>query len=521
MSLFVRVLSACLTTVLLSCYLPPLPNNRPDPPAISGPSEGFVDSTYTFTLLGKDPDSSNIRLRVSWGDADTSEWTEYIHSCETTQMSHAWSEPGTYTARAQAMDWKDSVSEWSKGKALTVAVANLPPETPGVPHCPDRCFVRIPCWFGAVSVDPKGGRAWIRFDWGDGDTSEWGKLRHPGDSVFMSHTWTDPRKTFVVRAQAQDSAGAVSEWSVGLDARPEVPDFPYRVRDSILLPRGAHHLVLSPDGSYLYAPSYDKLMVIRTWDNAVDRVVATGSGMFGVDISPDGAYLYVAGSTENGHLYVISTSDFSTKAVPIGRYPEDLEVSPDGRYVFVTYRSDAIAVVRTADHTVEDTIAVGEWPYGVTFTPDGEFAYVADFWNKNLYVIRIFDRGVLDSVKLDGLPRYLTMRPDGRYVYASNGEERTLWVVDTETNAVVDVPYLQSRSAGGAYLAAALPNSEYLYVTVPHGEPGAVAVLRTFDNEVVAYIPVGSRPSGIAVSPHGDKVYIGDEQDNSITVIGY
>jgi hypothetical protein len=120
MNPFVRVLFACLTTVLLSCYLPPLPNNRPDPPVITGPSEGFVDSTCTFTLLGRDPDSNNIRLRVSWGDADTSQWTPFIHSGETTQVTHSWTEPGTYTLRAQAMDWKDSVSDWSKGHCTTV-----------------------------------------------------------------------------------------------------------------------------------------------------------------------------------------------------------------------------------------------------------------------------------------------------------------------------------------------------------------------------------------------------------------
>ena len=65
--------------------------------------------------------------------------------------------------------------------------------------------------------------------------------------------------------------------------------------------------------------------------------------------------------------------------------------------------------------------------------------------------------------------------------------------------------------------AAALPNSEYVYVT--NGGSNNVSVIRTSDNTVAATIPVGDSPDGIVALPNGNYVYAVNRGGNSISVI--
>ena len=54
-------------------------------------------------------------------------------------------------------------------------------------------------------------------------------------------------------------------------------------------------------------------------------------------------------------------------------------MAPDGRLVFVTYRSlHVVAVVDPSAREVIRTIAVGRYPSGIALSPDGAFAYVGN-----------------------------------------------------------------------------------------------------------------------------------------------
>src|SRR5262249_58331827 len=46
-----------------------------------------------------------------------------------------------------------------------------------------------------------------------------------------------------------------------------------------------------------------------------------------------------------------------------------------------------------------------------------------------------------------------------------------------------------------------------------------VSVIATASNVVLAVIPVGNQPFGVAVSPDGSKVYVANENSNTVSVI--
>ncbi len=66
--------------------------------------------------------------------------------------------------------------------------------------------------FTSSAADPNGDSVAIRFDWGDGDTSDWSAWLTGGAAATDSHSWS-AADTFLVCAQARTAAGTISEWS--------------------------------------------------------------------------------------------------------------------------------------------------------------------------------------------------------------------------------------------------------------------------------------------------------------------
>ena len=88
---------------------------------------------------------------------------------------------------------------------------NLPPNAPTISG-PDSAQVNESVTFTASATDPDGDNVAIRFDWGDGNISSWSSYVSSGQSVSMSHTYTNAG-TYYVKAQARDVNGALSGWS--------------------------------------------------------------------------------------------------------------------------------------------------------------------------------------------------------------------------------------------------------------------------------------------------------------------
>ena len=64
----------------------------------------------------------------------------------------------------------------------------------------------------------------------------------------------------------------------------------------------------------------------------------------------------------------------------------------------------AVSVIDTATNTVVATVTVGGGPFGVAITPDGVFAYVANFGSGTVSVIGTATNTVVATVPVGGGP---------------------------------------------------------------------------------------------------------------------
>jgi YVTN family beta-propeller protein len=109
--------------------------------------------------------------------------------------------------------------------------------------------------------------------------------------------------------------------------------------------------------------------------------------------------------------------------------------------------------------------------------------------------------------------------------YVANGEDNTVSVIDTGNNKVVATIPVGGFPDG----VATMPDGTQAYVT--NAFDNTVSVIDTASNKVVATIPVGNDPFGVAITPDGTHPYEGDDRlhqhlayvtnevDNTVSVI--
>jgi outer membrane protein assembly factor BamB len=99
-------------------------NKPPSSPIITGETNGKVGNGYTYTFVSSDPENYPLKYYVEWGDGTNSGWTWEYNSNVKVNLSHIWSEKGTYIVRAKAMDISNNESDWG---TLSVTMPYEPP----------------------------------------------------------------------------------------------------------------------------------------------------------------------------------------------------------------------------------------------------------------------------------------------------------------------------------------------------------------------------------------------------------
>ncbi len=90
---------------------------------------------------------------------------------------------------------------------------NLPPNTPDAPTGPTEGVTFVTYTYSAtVPSDPEGQQILMKFDWGDGNTSDFIGPYDTGETVSASHAWP-VYGTYNVKVMAKDVNGSSSAWS--------------------------------------------------------------------------------------------------------------------------------------------------------------------------------------------------------------------------------------------------------------------------------------------------------------------
>jgi hypothetical protein len=90
------------------------------PPAPSGPTSGYVYTSYTYTTSTTDPEGDTICYEFDWNDGATTQVGWYA-SGATASASHQWKYPTTYQLKVRAKDIHGFWSGWSTFRSVTLS----------------------------------------------------------------------------------------------------------------------------------------------------------------------------------------------------------------------------------------------------------------------------------------------------------------------------------------------------------------------------------------------------------------
>ena len=90
--------------VAYETFIVNISNEKPNTPTIDGPTEGIINTPYTFTFNSVDPDDDEVYYDILWGDGYTDKRCGPYSSGEDFKINHTYTKKGTFTIEVTAKD---------------------------------------------------------------------------------------------------------------------------------------------------------------------------------------------------------------------------------------------------------------------------------------------------------------------------------------------------------------------------------------------------------------------------------
>lgn len=278
--------------------------------------------------------------------------------------------------------------------------------------------------------------------------------------------------------------------------------------------RFPHHINLSPDGKKLAVaiPEFDFTLGHAFLHNATDKKggiaiidaqtgttllkIALPNANFNAAFSPDGKEIWTATSTHSGEMFVFDSNTGVQKAnIALGADPSEVTFSKDGQYAFIALgESSFVYVLKVSTKEIVKTIKVDAFPTNVWAGSDGKI-YVE---NKVALSINIIDTKTLTATEFIDV----NFKP-GQTAYNQTLNE--LWICQAGENKVAyferknNVWTLKSTIETGddAHAVTFSKDEKTAYIVNQVGN--TVSIIDVAKHQKLKDINVGKQPNGIVL----------------------
>ena len=121
--------------------------------------------------------------------------------------------------------------------------------------------------------------------------------------------------------------------------------------------------------------------------------------------------------------------------IPVGKGPEGIDLSPDGREVWSAHSRDGgVSIIDVASKKVLQTIHIGTRRSNrIKLTPDAKFALISDLDAGELVVLDAASRKEIRRIPLGKMPEGILMPPTSGLAYVAVNGDNFVAVIDLKT----------------------------------------------------------------------------------------
>lgn len=242
--------------------------------------------------------------------------------------------------------------------------------------------------------------------------------------------------------------------------------------------------------------------------------------------------VYVADEGANTVSVIDAASFTKIGSIPVGQGPHNVQVSPDGKWVWVTNNGEprkaaekmpaeqmpksehgamagagigAVWAIDTSTNTVVAKVPVGRHPAHVVVASDGRFAYITNGGDNTVSVVDTAAQRGVEVIAVGASPHGLRISPDGKQVWVANLKGGTVSVIDTVSRKQV------ARIAAGKGPAQVgfTPDGRFSFVSL--SEENRVAVIDPGSRKVIRKIAVGTVPIQLYATPDSKVVLVANQ----------
>jgi YVTN family beta-propeller protein len=251
-----------------------------------------------------------------------------------------------------------------------------------------------------------------------------------GDNPHEVVLSADGRTAYVANYGAQTPGSSLSV--VDLEAKKEL-------RRVDLMPIMRPHGLQEIGGKVYFTAETNRL--IGRYDpatNRVDWLMGTGqNATHMLVVTPDQKRFYTANigsdSVTAFEFQNVPPAGSKITQVPVGKQPEAIDISPDGKQVWVGLNAEgAVDIIDTATNKVIEKVKLGERPYRVKFTPDGKSVVMTMPNTKELIVVDAATRKEIKRIKLESVPLGIVFSKDGKIAFVSAVEADFVLRIDLD-----------------------------------------------------------------------------------------
>jgi YVTN family beta-propeller protein len=259
-----------------------------------------------------------------------------------------------------------------------------------------------------------------------------------------------------------------------------------------------HGIVFLPGDSLVAVTSESSqhVVVVNIVEGKVSKAIPTqGQGSHMVGTTADGARAYTGNMGSNTVSELDLRTGKFTRSWNVPETPEAINVSPDGREVWVgSNATGKVSVIGVGSTPIAVTAGEGfGWPYRVLFSPDGQIAMIPDLRAEELRFIERLSKRELTRLKFPGGgPQGITITPDGRYAFQSLSKEGRVAIIQTRAFPPHVAGYLNAGNTpdGVAYSTRTIAQPLQSTGTVKEADVASV------DAIIAALYEVISGPAG-------------------------